>query len=299
MNWRDELVDRLVQNPYCGYGKSDRFATEPSALSALALAGAGQIDGSNHVAQKLKDLQAPNGSVGVREGEREPCWTTSLAVLAWMAMREIDQDESSYVTAVDRAVGWILGSRGLTHDRQRDLGHDCSIPAWPWVDGTHAWVEPSALHVLALKATGHGAHARARDAVHMLLDRQLPQGGWNYGNTFVLGRPLRAHLQPTGIALLALAGETDTSSRHRQSVQYLLTNVSARTSTTSLCWGLLALAAYRLTPRAADSWLESAFHRTLQRDQSALKLALIALALQKEEALVVKLPKKFLKRENP
>ena len=47
----------------------------------------------------------------------------------------------------------------------------------------------------------------------VLLDRQLPGGGLNYGNTYVLGQLMRPHVQPTGIALLALAGEADASGR--------------------------------------------------------------------------------------
>ena len=55
----------------------------------------------------------------------------------------------------------------------------------------------------------------------LLLDRQLPSGGCNYGNTSVLGQMLRPHVQPTCVALLALAKEQDQGSRIAKSVSWL------------------------------------------------------------------------------
>ena len=287
VNWRDELVERLARSPCCGYSRTDAIASEPSALTALALAGEGRLDCCEQVAKWLQGAQAADGSVAIRENERVPCWTTSLAVLAWSSLRETDYDHFALPT--ERAIDWIVNARGVTIPREQGLGHDSSIVAWPWVDGTHAWVEPTALHVLALKAVGLGEHARTRDAVRMLFDRQVPGGGFNYGNTFVLDRPLRPHLQPTGVALLALASETDSRQDIRRSLSYLRNNTSAQTTTTSLCWSLLALAAHHALPSDCESWLEISFRRTLQRDQSPLKLALILLALQGEDSFAVKL----------
>ena len=75
------------------------------------------------------------------------------------------------------------------------------------LEENRAWLEPTAMALLALKHTGHDAHVRAREAVDLLHDRLLPNGGSNYGNTFVFGQELRPHVQPTGLALLALTGE--------------------------------------------------------------------------------------------
>ncbi|MCA9481876.1 MAG: hypothetical protein KC545_16145, partial [Nitrospira sp.] len=43
----------------------------------------------------------------------------------------------------------------------------------------------------------------------MLIDRQLPHGGWNSGNTLVFGKELLPLPECTGIALQALAGNTE------------------------------------------------------------------------------------------
>jgi hypothetical protein len=284
---REELVDHLAKRPCCGYAAADLVATEPSALAALALAGEGRIDSCDQVARWLERIQVADGSVGVRENEAVPCWTTSLAVMVWSALRGTSY--ARYASSMARGTEWILHARGVTMAREDALGHDPAIEAWPWVEGTHAWVEPSALHVLALKSAGLNDHLRTRNAVRMLADRQLPEGGLNYGNTFVLDRLLRPHLQPTGLALLALSTEATKHSLVDKSLAYLEQNISAETATPSLCWSLLALAAYGRTPSQAEEWLEGAYQRTLLRGRSPFKLALILLALQREESFLVKL----------
>ncbi len=115
--------------------------------------------------------------------------------------------------------------------------------------GTHSWVEPTAINVLALRSAGQAGHPRCREAVKLLLDRQLPEGGWNYGNTTVLGHVLRPQVQPTGLALAALAGETDARSKVQPSLDYLH-RVLSRAHDDGLAV-LRAAGAYRARPSAA------------------------------------------------
>ena len=124
----------------------------------------------------------------------------------------------------------------------------------------------------------------------MLIDRQLPGGGCNYGNTFVLGQMTRPHLLPSGLLALALAGETDESGRLDKTLGYLTEHVASNTTCISLCWALLGLAAHARRPPAADAWLESAFDRVCETDQSPYKLALIAHALLGAKSPLVALP---------
>ena len=60
--------------------------------------------------------------------------------------------------------------------------------------------------ILALKAVGFAGHDRVKEAVRMILNRQLPSGGWNYGNTTVFKRELLPMPEHTGQALCALSG---------------------------------------------------------------------------------------------
>ena len=101
-----------------------------------------------------------------------------------------------------------IETTGLHRPRQwfDAAGHDPLLKGWPWIDGTHSWIEPTALNVLALKATGHAQHERVLEAIRMILDRQLPHGGWNYGSTYVFGKEHLPMPESTGAALTGLAG---------------------------------------------------------------------------------------------
>ena len=65
---------------------------------------------------------------------------------------------------------------------------------------------PTSLAIIALRVAGLGDHERVQEAKRLLLDRQLPDGGWNYGNTKVFGQELHPMPETTGVALSALSG---------------------------------------------------------------------------------------------
>jgi hypothetical protein len=120
-------------------------------------------------------------------------------MLAW-------HDDADFEEAAAAATGFLLASGGVALRQTPELGHDMSLRGWSWVLGTHSWVEPTALGVLALRLRGAGAHPRALEARRLLVDRCLPRGGWNYGNTTAFGAELLPSADATGIALAALAG---------------------------------------------------------------------------------------------
>ncbi len=94
----------------------------------------------------------------------------------------------------------------------------------------------------------------------------------------MLGQILRPQVQPTGMALWALGGEEDPSGRIERSLAYLRRTLNQQTPTASLAWGLLGLAAHGERPEPVEEWLATATERTLARDRSRHKLALLALA---------------------
>lgn len=273
-----ELYDRLLARQVGGYHASDAPATEPTALTALALLSREDAN-VTHAAEALAYLnrvQAKDGSVGVRLNEPQPAWPTSLAVLAWEQAARRTTDRIQFDARIKPAVAWMVAQRGKTSLPDPDIGHDPQLTAWSWAADTHSWIEPTALHVLALKAVGQGDHPRTREAVRMLIDRQLPSGGCNYGNTYVLGQMLRPHLEPSGLLALALAGENDPSGRLERTLDYLARSVCQTTPPISLCWSLLGLAAHDRTPTAADEWIAAAYERVCAKDESPYKLALLA-----------------------
>jgi hypothetical protein len=130
---------------------------------------------------------------------------------------------------------------------------------------------------MALRATGHGQHGRVREAIRMMLDRQLPHGGWNYGNTLVFGRELHPMPESTGAALTGLAGEVDRQTVSR-SIDYLQGEVDRLRTPISLGWALLGLAAWGVWPSNGEALVERCLanqSRYGEYDTSALCLLIL------------------------
>src|SRR5436190_7855770 len=273
MTWLDQTLDELVRLPAIGYMAGGAAAAEPAAVAALAFVAHGRTDDAVKAAGVLASMQQSNGEVSVRAGEQSPGWPRSLAVVAWRAT-----NRDAYRGRIDSAVGWLLSNRGKGVERSDTFGHNTELVGWAYAEQTHSWVEPTAFAVLALKAAGRYSEPAAREGVSVLLDRQLPGGGLNYGNTYVLGQLLRPHVEPTGIGLVALTGEMDSSGRIAKSLAWLRRNIGPETTPLSLGWGLLGLRAHGSDLPQADEWLSAAASRVQSRDRSPHKLALLALA---------------------
>jgi hypothetical protein len=277
MNWTLDLIDRLegaVPGRYAGDGEP---ANEPTALAGLALASRGRFKLAQFAATWLANQQAADGSIGVSPTRPTPCWPTSLAIILWRAIQTATGSDA-YSVSIERSVEWALAQRGRTQERGIFIEHDSTLVGWSWAANTHSWIEPTAMFVLALKAAGESDHARTREAVRLISDRLLPTGGCNYGNTKVLGQTLLPHVQPTGLAMMALAGEPHHVPQVKLSLNYLQRELCEDTTTTTLCYALLGLAAHDRLPAERFAWLEHAYRRTVLDGGGCYKLALVALA---------------------
>jgi hypothetical protein len=272
VTWLDQTLDELARQPAAGYMADGAPAAEPTALAALALAMHGRSGDAVKAADALATMQQENGEVGVRSGEA-PGWPTSLAAIAWTVT-----DRNAFHERIENAIAWLLVNRGRPVEHSDNFGHNTELVGWAYAEQTHSWVEPTAFAVLALKAAGKAGDPAAREGVAVLIDRQLPGGGLNYGNTYVLGQLLRSHVEPTGIALVALAGESDSSNRIARSVAWLRRSISPETTPLSLGWALLGLRAQGALAPQGEEWLAAAASRVRSRDRSPYKLALLALA---------------------
>jgi hypothetical protein len=128
------------------------------------------------------------------------------------------------------------------------VDHNTALKGWPWTEGAHSWIEPTALSIIALSTVGYKSHPRTKEAIELILDRQLPAGGWNYGNRKVYGRELYPMPDMTGIALSALAGSIE-ESRVAGSLAYLSKMVKRLDTPFSLGWGILGLSAWHKTEK--------------------------------------------------
>ncbi len=274
MTLLDTIIADLAVSRTWKYGDQSPAAAEPAALTALALIGAGRQQAALPALDWLAARQADDGSVGVSDEQPEPKWPTSLAVLAWHAF---DPAGSLFRARIIEGRRWMLSMEGHRQPRSNRVGHDTTLLGWPWVAGTHAWIEPTALALLALRMTGMSQHPRTREAALLLLDRQLPGGGCNYGNTSVLGQQLLPQVQPTGLAVLALAN-LPPDPRVANSVAYLQRNWSRISSTPSLCYAAMALTAFDRSPDDLALRLDEMRLVSLRRGPSTYRLALLALA---------------------
>lgn len=119
----------------------------------------------------------------------------------------------------------------------------------------------------------------------MLMDRQLPSGGWNCGSTLVYGKEQYPQVNSTGIALNALAGEAR-ETEVGKSLTYLQGQVGKIRTPLSLGWGILGLAAWGRRPDQATYWIEECLSRQkIRGEYDATLISLLLLALEGKEGM--------------
>lgn len=209
---------RELQNGDGGWGPypGTLSATEPTAWATLAMSHA-PSEAAREAVRPGRDwllrLQRPDGSWPHSPGVPESRWATAPAALALSAFR----GERATVAAAGR---WLLSHRGrglpwrlrlrywLFPD-QEPTEMDAGLVGWPWYPGTFSWVEPTCYALLALKSAladlpSGSTRRRIAEGERLLLDRVCPGGGWNYGNSVVLGEELWPYADTTALALIAL-----------------------------------------------------------------------------------------------
>lgn len=277
------LLDHIADSTHQGYRPGTPQCSEGVALAALALCAHGRPQQALEPLGWLRERQQPQGRVGISAKLDEPGWPTCWAILAWTAYHRSLREQSPrgpFADAIDAGLQWLGTISGKPLPRSLEMGHDTTLVGWPWVIGTHSWLEPTCLAVLAMRATREDQSERFREAVRLLEDRLLPTGGANYGNTLVFQQELLPHPQPTGLSLLALAKLTRGEPRIERSCDYLRRALGPTTATASLAYGLMGLEAQGRWIEGAEEWALAAAERTVAASgfQPGVSLALLAAA---------------------
>ncbi len=194
----------------------------------------------------LRKQQDSMGRVCISPHHPKASWPTPLAMLAW-------HNSPNYGISENLSSQFLLAFTG-NHPPKSDpsvIGHDPTIIGWPWIADTHGWIIPTGMAIFALQVARLGAHARVKEGQAMILNRQLPHGGWNYGNTSVFGQELHPLPECTGIALQALANDINIQDVE-SSLDYLLKKISTLHTPISLGWALLGLGAWGLRPSQSE-----------------------------------------------
>lgn len=180
---------------------------------------------------RLTQDQLEDGRVSVSPDHPDAFWPTPLAILAWKNVPTFQDHQT-------RAINFLLNKSGSD--------------GWPWTANTYTWVQPTALCMIAIRVSQVFDQEKVELAKHMLLNRQLPHGGWNYGSTLVFGQELRPFPETTGAALNALRGQVPRR-KVKASLDYLAKEIFKLRTPIALGWGLLGLSAWGMRP---PSWTD-------------------------------------------
>lgn len=249
-----------------------KYRTDASAWSVVALSAVSE--GPNLLMPARASLainQLETGAVPFSKNNQEAIWTTPVAILAWEGSNEF-----SFMK--NKAVDFLLKTEGVHWKKKPDapFDHDTALRGWAWTSRTHSWVEPTALSLIALRVAGYEAHERVREGLRMMMDRQLSEGGWNYGNTKVFGKELYPMPETTGIALSSIAGVSPRASVDK-SLNYLRSSVEKSRTPITLGWGLLGLSAYGERPDSAEQLITECFSQ--QKKYGAYDTAMLSLLI--------------------
>lgn len=251
-----QLQERALADGGFAMHPGGEFRPDATAWAVIALTALGaDPELADAARQRLAACQLTDGRVSVSPDHPESYWPTPLAILAW-------QGTPAYREAREQAASFLLATSGRHWKREPEsfMAHDTDIQGWSWRSDTFAWVEPTAMSMMALEATGYGGHPRLTEALRLLLDRQIPGGGWNYGNTIVFGQVLHPMPESTGLVLNVLSRKV-TRESVQQSLAYLEAEVAGLKTPWSLGWALMGLGAWGIKPVSGGTAIELCLDR--------------------------------------
>ena len=203
--WRN-LIENQNSDGGWGYFPGKISSTEPTVLSLMAicfLRDRQYEEAAVRGIEWLLDAQNEDGSWPTWLGDKEPSWTTPLALLSLNSFNK-------YQNSCKRGADYLLGAYGEQISDPGPTRLDGSLRGWPWYRGTFSWIEPTSYALIALKKmrpyldSPDAVEYRILEAEKLLIDRMCSKGGWNYGNSNVMDAELDPFLPPTAIALIAL-----------------------------------------------------------------------------------------------
>jgi len=173
----------------------------------------------------------------------------------------------------------LIAARGVQIPASTINRQDNSIQAWSWTAGTFSWVEATAWCLIGLKRLAHGSadpalRARLDDGRRLLADRVCRNGGWNDGNSNMLGTELPAYVPTTAVALISL-GTGSGDPLVAPNLAYLerqrtAENGAMALALTRICLGVFGVPGADVDAALAAEWRRCAFLSNLHVTALAL-----------------------------
>jgi Squalene-hopene cyclase C-terminal domain len=262
--------------------------TEATSLAVLAIeTAAGEPAGFSveRGVQWLVTRQHRDGSWPLTPGFPDASWATPLAILCLTTIgghHPRALEGARWLLAQrGRSLGWLASVVYRVAPSRMPTRLNPDLSGWPWSRGAFSWVEPTSWALLALKRMRPHldpgrARARILEGEQLVYDRMCTAGGWNYGNSNVLGVDAPPYADTTALALIALQDRPNEPG-NAVSLDALVKMLTGIDSGLTLALAVLCLSMYGREVGPARQRLASTYERTAFLGETrALALGILA-----------------------
>lgn len=231
---REALLAKRNTDGGWGYFAGKQTRIEPTCWANLALGGGAPAPTAAGQAPPAWYIDVPGTPINY-----------TFQALRGLTLLAASPENRAGALAVATA---LLDVGGVTFEPSAVIRQDNSLQAWPWVDQTFSWAEPTSVVLILLKKLRRELPPSAAERIavgeRVLIDRVCATGGWNYGGSNAFGQNLPAYVPTTAWGLLAMQDRADDPVVTR-SLARLVEDVRTEASPQALALAAIALGVHK------------------------------------------------------